>query len=262
MTAQPLAGLRVLVTRPVHQAAPLCEMIVAAGGIPLALPALDIAPPDDTTALRGLARDIERYDLAIFVSPNAVRGAVELLGRLPPVPLVAAIGPATARALADAGRPDALCPDSEFNSEALLRVPALGDVSGRHIVIFRGDGGRGLLGDTLRTRGATVEYAQVYRRALPSPPRPEVAEALRRRQVGAVTATSEQALEQLVALCGDDLRHGLLGAQLVVASGRMVKLAESLGFCAPLVAAAPSDRALVQALIAWRAGRSPGDRQD
>lgn len=256
--AAPLHGLRVLVTRPAHQADALVRMIEHAGGTVLRMPALDIADPVDPAALDAVARSLDQYDIAIFVSPNAVDGAVRLLNRPFPAKLIlAAIGPATARALALAGYPDTLCADSPFNSEALLTLRELQQVGGQRIVIFRGDGGRGLLGRVLAERGAVVEYAEVYRRAPPPPPSSEVATALRRQQVDAVIATSGQVLEQLAAMCTDDLYQGLTRAQLVVASDRMVKLAESFGFHSPLVAAEPGDGAMVEALVAWRTGRPP-----
>lgn len=259
MNAGPLADVRVLVTRAAHQADALVALIEHAGGIALRMPALDIGAPAEPAALNAVARALDEYDFALFVSPNAVDGAVRLLGRrFPPRLTLVAIGPATARALAEAGYPDALCAESPFNSEALLALRALQQVAGRRIVIFRGEGGRGLLARGLVARGARVEYAEAYRRTLPPPPSPEVVAALRRRQVDAVTATSGQVLEQLAAMCTDDLYEGLTRAQLVVASGRMVKLAESLGFRAPLVAAEPGDQALVQALVAWRSAEFNG----
>lgn len=256
--AAPLDGVRVLVTRPAHQADALVGMIERAGGTALRMPALAIAGPADPGPLAAVAQTLDRYDIAIFVSPNAVEGATRLLGR----PFGArttlfAIGPATARALALAGYPEALCADHPFNSEALLALRELQQVAGQRAVIFRGDGGRGLLARVLAERGAVVEYAEVYRRAPPPPPAPEVAAALRRRQVDAVTATSGEVLEQLAAMCTDDLYQGLTRAQLVVASDRMVKLAESLGFHSPLVAAEPGDGAMMEALVAWRTGRPP-----
>jgi uroporphyrinogen-III synthase len=230
-------------------------MIEDAGGRALRLPAMVIGDASDADALARLARRIDQYDLAIFVSPNAVQGALAALGGSLPARLkLAAVGPATARALASATGRDVIVPPSGFDSESLLRLPELEDTAGKRVVIFRGDSGRGLLREVLAARGATVEYAEVYSRDMPPAPAAAVATALRRGQVDAAIVTSAQALEQLVALCGDDLLAGLLRAQLVVPSKRMVQLAQSLGFGTPVVANEPVDRALIEALAAWRVG--------
>lgn len=255
MADTPLADTVVLVTRPSHQAGPLCAQIEHAGGTALRLPAFEIGPPEDETALRALAAGLDAYDIAVFVSPNAVRGVFQSPVRtMPPTLQLAAVGPATAQALADAGHARVIVPASGFNSEALLELPELADVADKRVVIFRGDGGRDLLRQVLQSRGAAVEYAEVYRRLRPRPPSAEVRAALRRHEVDAVVVGSAQALESLASLCTDELRDGLLAAQLVVASGRMIQMAESLGFRDPLVASEPVDRALVDALIAWRTG--------
>lgn len=256
--ASPLDGIRVLVTRPAHQADGLCASIERAGGIALRMPALDIGPPRDSGAVRGLAQKLDRYDIAVFVSPNAVQGALELLGRKLPATLrTLAIGPATAAALDAAGVAGVICPDQGFDSESLLEMPVLREVTGSRVVVFRGDGGRGLLGETLRSRGAEVDYVEVYRRTLPPPPDARVADALRRRTVDAVVVTSVQTLENVVAMCGDELMQGLFAAQLVVPSARMIEKAEASGFRAPLVAGEAGDHAIVETLVAWRTGRPP-----
>lgn len=260
---QPLAGVRILVTRPAHQADALCRLIEGAGGTALRMPALDIAPPSDTGALRELGARLDSFDLAIFVSANAVGGALAHLGMQLPASLgLAAVGPASARALLDAGHSEVICPASGFDSESLLAMPELQHVAGKRVVIFRGDTGRGLLADVLRERGARVEYAEVYRREAPPPPDPVVADALRHDALDAVTVTSAQALENLVELCTDKMRRGLLRAQLVVVSERMIEMAESFGFATPLVAAEPGDRAIFETLVAWRTGHTPQETAD
>ena len=255
---RPLADLRVVVTRPDHQAEPLCRRLEAAGATALRFPGLTIEPAADVAAARARLEAMAEFDRIVFVSANAVWCAARMLGGdLPELAgRYAAVGAATARALEGAGRPPSLVPD-DHRSEGLLALPELRDVSGRRVLIVRGEGGRELLAETLRARGAEVDYAEVYRRGRPAPD----AAAIRRVWVdhggpSVVTATSPDILDNLVALLDrDPARAALLGAQLVVVSERMVKQARALGFRRPaLLARGPGDDALVDAVAEWRSG--------
>lgn len=253
---KPLAGITVLVTRPAHQADELCRLVTDAGGQALRWPALSIEPPSDRAHAETVATGLEQFDLAVFVSPNAVEHAVTARGGPLPASLpVAAVGPATAEALRSAGAERVIAPTKGFDSEALLESAELADVAGKRIAILRGDTGRELLAETLRERGATVEVVEVYRAVPAKRPAARVAAKLKRAEVDAVLCTSGRGLSALVDASDGKTRAGLVGAQLVVASARMVQLAESLGFKDPLVAPAPGDRALVDTLTAWARDR-------
>ena len=69
---KPLSGVRVLVTRPAAQAQSLAQRIEQAGGEAIRFPTLEIAAACDVAALERVLTDIARFDLAIFISPNAV----------------------------------------------------------------------------------------------------------------------------------------------------------------------------------------------
>lgn len=241
-----LAGRRVLVTRPAHQADNLCRLIEAEGGTAIRLPLLTIEPAVQAAdAQRRLAAS---HDLWIFTSVNAVRYALPLTGdRLPP--RLAAIGPATAAALAAAGGAATATPLAGASSEALLELPELRDVAGQRILIVTGADGLAVLARVLAERGAQVESAEVYRRvALPYPAEAVLA-ALRRTDI--IIATSGQALEHLVRLTPEDSRKSLLRKPLVVPSARMVEKARDLGFVQPPRVAEPvSDTALCAACAA------------
>lgn len=242
-----LFGIGVLVTRPAGQAEPLCRLIEAAGGRAIALPAASILPASDPEPARALLA--APWDLIVFVSRNAVEQSLPLLpgGRLPEGPMIAAVGQATARALAAAGREPDLVPGGRFDSEALLAMDALEDVLGQRILIVRGEGGRATLGETLAKRGAQVAYAEVYRRVLPEiDPTPLVANW--HRDIQAATATSDDILNNLLELVTAKGRDALLATPLVVVSERTATLARSLGFARVEVAERAGDREVLAAL--------------
>jgi len=242
-----LAGRGVLITRPAAQAEGLCRLVETAGGRAVRFPAVAIEP----VANREPARELlaQDWDLILFVSRNAVEQALPLSPhcRLPAEPQLGAVGAATAQALSLAGRAPDLIPAGRFDSEALLALPELADIEGRRVLIVRGVGGRGLLGDTLIERGARLAYAEVYRRTLPVT---DAASLLKRwrRDIQLATATSGEILDNLLTLIGGKGRELLLDTPLVVVSERTGKTAVGLGFTRVEVAGGASDTAVLTAL--------------
>src|SRR5206468_269673 len=100
----------IVITRPARQAAGLAREIAALGGRPLVFPAIVILPPADVAALRAVQWNLARYDIAIFVSANAVEYGVGDPAAWPVRILTLAPGPGTAAALAAAGIPNARVP--------------------------------------------------------------------------------------------------------------------------------------------------------
>ena len=247
-----LAGVRVLVTRPVEQAGPLARPIEAEGGVAVVSPVLAIEPVPDLARVREAIGPVSRYDLAVFVSRNAVaHGAALLAGAADDGPRVAAIGPSTARALEDAGLRVAIRPLAGYTSEALLAEPAMQSLRGSRVLIVRGSGGRELLADTLAARGAEIVHAEVYER------RPVITEAreliARWRTDGydLATALSVETLEALRAQLGPAADELLARTPLVTASARVIQMAAALGLPDAVSAHGPDDRALLEAMIAW-----------
>ena len=242
-----LGGRGVLVTRPASQAGGLCRLIEGAGGRAVRFPALAIEPIQDFEPVRRLlSRD---WDLILFVSRNAVEHALPLFPDrwLPARARLGAVGAATAAALASAGRPPDLVPAGRFDSENLLALPELLDLDGRRVLIVRGVGGRGMLGDVLGERGAELSYAEVYRRTLPNAD-PTALLARWHEDVDLAIATSGEVLGNLHALVGDEGRELLLATPLVVVSERTASVALELGFARVEAAEQASDTAILKAL--------------
>lgn len=255
---QPLRGIRVLVTRPPDQARALCELIAARGGHPLHIPVLEILPPWDVAPARAVIERLDSFDLAIFISANAVLRAHELVtrqgGEWPPGLRLAVIGRSSAAALARCGLQAHVQPAEVFNSESLLALEEMWAVAGKRIVIFRGEGGRELLARTLRERGAEVTYAEVYRRGIPEAGGRHLRHVLHKNCIDIITVTSNEGLQNLCQMAGENYRRRLFRLPLVVISQRTALLAAKLGFVhAPMIAHESSDLGLVGAIEAWYA---------
>lgn len=247
----PLAGRTVLVTRPALQAAALAQAIRAAGGTPLAFPALAVeAVPQDELSVP-LAR-LAEADIAIFISPNAAQfgmAAIRARGALPGAMVVFAVGPGTARALQAQGVGGVILPDGQ-DSEALLALPQLQEVAGKRVTIVRGVGGRALLAEALRQRGARVDFMECYRRLRPQA---DAAPLLARWQAGgidAVTVSSAETLHNLAALLGEAGRPLLAGTPLFVPHEKIAGAARRLGI-AQVIATPGGDDGLVDGLVNW-----------
>jgi uroporphyrinogen-III synthase len=219
-----LAGLSVLVTRPEQQSEGLCDLIQAAHGRPVRFPTIEILGPADKHAARAELGAASHADVLVFVSANAVQYAFPMLPEQLPLDIdIAAVGNATARALSGSGLDPTLVP-KRMDSEGLLALPELQEVAGKTIYILRGNGGRELLSETLRERGAQVRQVEVYRRELPQ--RHAAAANLVRgweHLVQVVIATSNAIVDNLYTLLGDEGAEYLRRTPIIVVSQRMAE---------------------------------------
>jgi uroporphyrinogen III methyltransferase / synthase len=197
----PLAGKRILVTRPRAQAGGLGDKLAALGATPILFPTIEIAPMEDYAALDQAISTLEHYHWIIFTSVNGVAAFWKRLDRtgLRLTALsglkIAAIGPATARALDQHGVQAAFIP-GEYVAEAI--ATGIGDVSRKQILLPRADLAREALAVELERRGAVVHEIAAYR-TLPTAPDPRGLAELR-RGVDAITFTSSSTVRNFVAL--------------------------------------------------------------
>ena len=253
MSPPALAGRRVVVTRPAGQTAHMAALIRAAGGEPVLFPALEILDAEDLQPVLALIERLDAFELAIFVSANAVDKALALVQarRAWPAGLrVATVGRGSARALQRHGFAEVIAPSERFDSEALLDLPELKDVAGKRVVIFRGDGGRELLGDTLAARGAAVEYAECYRRGRPKADTAPLLALWERRQLDAFTVTSSEGLANLCDMLGEAGRQWLKQTPLFAPHERIAAAARALGV-QTVVLTGPGDEGLIAGLAAF-----------
>jgi uroporphyrinogen-III synthase len=244
-----LQGRGILVTRAAHQASGLVALIDSHGGRAIRFPALEILAARDSIGATAQLR--LPWDLMVFISPNAVRHATKLLaGAAPDTRHLAAVGEATAGALREVGLPPDLVPPDRQDSEGLLALPELQSMEGSRVLIVRGEGGRPLLGDSLRARGAKVGYAEVYRRMRPTGDPIPLLQSWR-DEVDIVTTTSNEVLTNLVTMLGETGGELLRKTPLLVISERMASRAAELGFRRIIKSDGADDATVMQALCDW-----------
>jgi uroporphyrinogen-III synthase len=255
-SAGPLAGVGLLITRPVMPASRTAQRVAALGATPFVFPATIIEPPSDGASLSVALETLADCYGAIFVSPSAAEMALAPLGAAPrtlPATLrVFAPGPGTAEELTLRGVARVEMPETSFDSEGLLALPSLqaGAVKGKRIVIFRGNDGRELMREELARRGATVDAVTAYHRRAPKTPATGLLELLRSGRVTALSAMSSDAISHLVPLVPAADRTTLLFALPVYAShDRIAATARSAGF-RNVIETEAGDAGLIAALLA------------
>ena len=268
-TAMNDAPWQVVITRPLAQAKPWAEQLAAAGFVPRLINLLEIRPlqePEQQRAIQNRIMDFDLYQKAIFVSQNAVHQAMDWLDRYwPQLPIgidYFAVGATSARELAAYGLAVtdlAQAESGSMTSETLLQAPGLQQVAGEKIIIFRGLGGRGHMGDELRARGAQVDYCELYARCLPESAAAELAAWLLERAAdpnpSILALHSGESLKHLLLLMAGlprQQQQQLASSWLLLPSERICQQAQAAGFKRCLLAENATDQAMTQALLRAR----------
>jgi uroporphyrinogen-III synthase len=219
---------------------------------------VEIEPIGPSPGLASTLAQLARCDLAVFVSSNAVRCAWPLIagaGGWPRGLRAAAVGRSTAEDLRARGVQEVLAPEQGGDSDALLRLLEPQEMVGRKVIVFRGQGGREHLADTLRGRGAEVIYVECYRRVKPAAPPQAVLDRIRAGALDAITATSAQGLINLLDLLDD---AGAVRAVPVFAMHpRIGAAAQSIGF-RQVVVTDSGDEGLLRGMMIFFSGPAAG----
>jgi uroporphyrinogen-III synthase len=248
-----LKGARILVTRPKHQSDTLCQLIEQQGGVPVRFPTIEIVSLDDNISATNAFNLLSNAQWLIFTSANAVNFAMSTIGgkiRQFSKARIVAIGKATAKTLNLAGIEIDVLPENGFDSEALLAMPQMQQVSNQSILIVKGKGGREELANGLRLRGANVNYLDVYKRVMPDHDNTELTGLLTNNNLSVIVITSGEALENLLTLLDTSYHECLKAVWLVVISLRIKQLANNMGFLRVAVTENPSDLAILNTMIA------------
>jgi uroporphyrinogen-III synthase len=200
MSALPLAGRRILVTRAAHQAGKLSEGLRTLGAEPVEVPVLEICPPENFEALDEALRNLSGYDWLIFTSANTVRSvadrAIALSRPLERIlaSKVAAVGAATAAEVEKIGLKVDLIPQS-YMAESLVAELAP-QIAGKRVLLARAAVARDVIPDALRGAGAKVDVVDAYRNVMPESAPGLLKEALA-KGIDAATFTSSSSVTHL-----------------------------------------------------------------
>lgn len=246
-----LASKNIVITRPGQQSENLARLVRERGGNPILFPAIAILPLENRQALMRIFSRLDELDLAIFISANAVNHSLPHLPRGWPAKVrCAAVGAGTLRALNAFGIDDVIAPIGGEDSEHLLETTELQNLRGKHIVIFRGEGGREWLKDSLQERGAAVEYVEVYRRAIPDHDAAPLDELWAKDELHAITVTSGEGLRNLFAMLAPDAQQRLRQTPIFASHRRIAAAAREQG-CTHVVATSSGDEGLIAGLVHW-----------
>ncbi len=250
-TDKPLQGKTILVTRPHGLHHRLLGLLNEAGAEARHYAAIEIVAPADDSSREHARRHFADFDIAIFISPTAVRTTLDYMPVDDSRCRLAAIGSRSQQALENAGLRVAIQPEGH-DSESLLRHPALqaAQVRGKHIVIFRGEDGRDVLADRLMQRGASVHYAAMYARACPQ--HSQAFDTAFISSLDAITISSNEGLQNLYTMAqqADADLDRLRTVALCVPGQRARTLAQQLGFEHIVQADNATDDAMFAALCA------------
>lgn len=245
--------MSILVTRPSPAGDQLVSRLRTLGQVAWSFPLIEFTPGRELPLLAGHLAALRADDMLFALSQHAVEFAHARLQqdgqRWPDAPRYFAIGRTTALALHTESGKEIRYPLDRETSEVLLQLPELQTVVGKRILILRGNGGRELLGDTLRERGAEVTFCECYQRCNKYYDGAEEAMRWQSRGVTTLVVTSGEMLQHLWSLIPQWYRDNwLLRCRLLVVSERLANLARELGWQDIRIADNADNDALLRAL--------------
>ena len=204
-----LQGKRVVVTRSAEQSRELVRALQDAGAVPVVLPMVAFAPPDDTTALDQVLRALSQFDWIFLTSQNALRALQERCHaqhlELPSAfgsARLAAVGPATAEAAASAGIEVSYIA-TKHHGVALAEELAA-EVKGKRVFLPRSDRANPDLVELLNRHGAIVSEVVAYKTVAPDQAVLSDARAALRQPVDAILFFSPSAVHHLQDILGNE----------------------------------------------------------
>ncbi len=252
MSEQSLKNISLWITRPHGQADQLSNMLRKKGAKVLHLPMIQIEKIAVSKKARASIKKLKNYDLVFFISTNAANLGMELLevefSKLPDKPAYFAPGPTTARVLESYGL-KVFYPDKVMSTEALLILPEIRRIlenkeKKKQALIFRGQGGRELLANTLRAKGVEVEYIELYKRVLPSLSEAYLKEISTAKKPDGIIFSSAEAIQNFIVLF-EKVYPDYKKIPAFLSSERLMGIARDAGFANTILLKAANDQSVV-----------------
>lgn len=242
MAELPLEGRRIVVTRPREQGAELAEALERLGAEVVIAPLVAIEPVEDGRPLAAALRELDSYGWVVFTSANGVAAVQRTLpGASFGAARVAAVGPATVRAVQELGVEPCFVPDVYAAEEI---AAGLGPLEGVRILLLQADIASANLAEELRSRGAKLDAIVAYRTVEARPSPAELAEL--ERGADAIVLASGSAARSLAAL---GLASCIREALLVCIGPKTAQAAREAGLTVGLVAHEASAEGIIHALV-------------
>ena len=204
VTAGPLAGRRILVTRTHKQAEGLSSLLRQFGAEVIEAPVIEIRPPDSFEALDAALNNILQYDWLILTSVNGVEA---LFSRLEPLSLsvdslqhlkIAAIGPATEERVQDHGLVVDSVPERYVAEDVVRSLRKL--VKGEKVLLVRAKIARDVIPQQLQEAGADVEVVEAYQTVIPDEAKQRMQQVFEDQAPDAITFTSSSTVKNFLSI--------------------------------------------------------------
>jgi uroporphyrinogen-III synthase len=202
----PLRGTRILVGRARHQAGSLSSSLRGLGARVIEIPFIEIRKPQSFASTDAALKNLKSYDWLILTSANGVEAMWERLRKLRITRRnlrhlqIAAIGPATKRAIVKHGLKVKMVPE-EYVAESVVK--GLKDkVSGKRVLLIRAKVARDVIPHSLRLAGAQVDVVEAYETVVPEKSKPRLRALMKdkTRRPHVVTFTSSSTVKNFAEL--------------------------------------------------------------
>ncbi|MCK3657825.1 uroporphyrinogen-III synthase [Pasteurellaceae bacterium Pebbles2] len=226
--------MAILITRPDEAGQQLCAMLNKVGIANIHLPFFSISAGRELNELPNKINQLKAGDYIFCVSKSAVKFATETLKNTGfhwrNDLHYFAVGQSSAEYFSSYGETAVRYPFRQENSEGVLNLAEMQDLSEKNILILRGNGGREHFSEQAQLRGANVQFVECYQRVPIDYNNIEQTDLCKRASINSVLATSAEILNYLIDFVPQEEQTWLKSCQLITISRRIANLAKQAGW--------------------------------